>query len=339
MSQPRSNYALPPALKADAREAAAIAATSGLSILELVKLGLEAVRAPVNPTKVSDAITPFMRSRLSGLRPSTYAWYDNKLRFLDGLLAREMDAVTRDDLVNAANSMAVKEPTRCSYYRAARALWRWAMAQQPPMASKDVTFGLQVTPKRGDKQNDKPLAVADVERIMHNLPAKFRPAAALLFFAGIRPQEMAGNGKPPMLWACVNVDDRLVTVPAQVSKTRRNRHLEELPDALWRFIGRPGKDDAPICPAQSQWLIRAMQLAGGFATKGKGRNGALNRKRDWPHDATRHAFASYALALTADPGKVSMWLGHQGNPKMLYNHYFGLCRKADAEKYFAIKPA
>jgi integrase len=339
MTAPRSNYALAPEAKTDAREALALAASSGLSLVELVKLGLAHAAPPVNPSTVSQAVQPFLKSRLSGLRPSTFAWYENKLTFLDPLMSRAMDTVTRAELTGAAAHMDVAESTRCSYFRAARALWRWAMAQEPQFATKDATLGLQVTPKRGDKQNDKPLAVDDVAAILANLPAKFRPAAALLFFAGIRPQEIHGNGKPPMLWRCVNADDRIITVPANVSKTRRNRHLEELPPTLWPWIGKPGKDDAPICPAQSQWLIRALQIAGGFMSKEPGKNGQIKILRPWPHDATRHAFASYALALTSDPGKVSLWLGHQGNPKMLFNHYLGLCRKADAERYFAIAPA
>ena len=79
-------------------------------------------------------------------------------------------------------------------------------------------------------------------------------------------------------------------------------------------------------------------VAGGFREPPKHRHAQAKAIRPWPHDVTRHSFASYAVALTADPGKVALWLGHQGNPTMLHRHYRGLARKADAEKYFAIKP-
>ena len=44
------------------------------------------------------------------------------------------------------------------------------------------------------------------------------------------------------------------------------------------------------------------------------------------------------VALTSDPGKVSLWLGHQ-SPTMLHRHYRGLTTKAEAVKFFDLAPA
>ncbi len=55
-------------------------------------------------------------------------------------------------------------------------------------------------------------------------------------------------------------------------------------------------------------------------------------------DALRHTFASYAVALTSDPGRVAIWLGHEGNPTMLHRHYRGIATEADARRFFALMP-
>jgi hypothetical protein len=337
----QKNATLPPQEKHDAREAMTLAAGSGFTLAELVQMGLAHVRPPVIAATVESARLAFLRSRLAEkVRPSTYSWYESKLRFLDQFNARNLDDITRENLEGAATAMEVGESTRRAFYRAARALWRWSMVQPKPMASRDPTAGLKVTPSRRDVQNDPPVPVDTVAAIFKQLPARLRPGAALLFFAGVRPQELWGSGKEPMTWLNVNTEERIVTVPANLSKTRRPRNLEDLPETLWHWIGKPGKDDEPVCPAQSQQLIRQIQQAGGYwAFKDKGRERKRKTVKEWPHDATRHTFASYAAAFTADPGKVATWMGHEGNPTMLFRHYrAGGTRKADAVKYWALRP-
>lgn len=335
------NSALPPADKLDTRDALAAAAGSGFSLAELVHMGLQHVRPVVIESKVRDVRLAFLRSRLTeSVRPSTYAWYESKLKFLDQFNDRFLDDIKREDIEGAANAAEVAESSRRAFYRAARSLWRWAMVQPKPMASRDPTAGLKVTPSRRGVVNDPPIPVETVALIFKRLPVQHRTGAALLFFAGIRPQEIWGTGKDSMTWLNVNTEEKIITVPANLAKTGRARNLEDLPETVWRWIGKPGKDDDPVCPAQSQQLIRQIQRAGGFwAFNGKGRDRKRKTAKEWPHDATRHTFASYAAAFTADPGKVATWLGHEGNPTMLFRHYrSGGTRKADAVKFFALSP-
>jgi len=135
-----------------------------------------------------------------------------------------------------------------------------------------------------------------------------------------------------LLWRHVNTAELIIRVPAEIAKTRKPRILEGLPPAIWLWL-TPGLPEQPISHASSQWLIRVAQLAGGFSVKRAGQHHVL---RPWPHDATRHSFATYALALTGDPGRVALWLGHEGNPRMLYTHYRGLATKAEALRYFGL---
>jgi len=56
------------------------------------------------------------------------------------------------------------------------------------------------------------------------------------------------------------------------------------------------------------------------------------------HNALRHSFFSYHVALDGDAGKTTTLLTRRGNVAILYAHYKGNASKADAEKYFETQP-
>jgi integrase len=56
-----------------------------------------------------------------------------------------------------------------------------------------------------------------------------------------------------------------------------------------------------------------------------------------PHNALRHSFASYHLAMWQDASKTAFELGH-ARPDMLYRHYRNLVTKEAAEAYWALTP-
>src|SRR6266481_6057517 len=56
----------------------------------------------------------------------------------------------------------------------------------------------------------------------------------------------------------------------------------------------------------------------------------------WKHNALRHSFISYRVALVEDVAKVSLEAGN--SPRMVFSNYRGLVRAADAQKWFGITP-
>lgn len=335
MSPPRKRWALSPDSKVDAREALRILDGTGLSLTDAARRAV-AGRQALNQATFAQVADRFMLDLVrKKSRGTTVRWYENKLgAMLLALGDRMMDAITRADLLDVGQSQAVEDATRSSYYRAVRAVWRWAKNQEPPMVGADITEGLPTSVSRDHEQGTGILTIKDTAAILAGA-GQHRSALALMLFAGLRPQELWGIDKAPLLWKHINSTEHIIRVPAEVAKTRKPRLLEGLPSAIWRWL-EPRAPDQPVSPASSQWLIRVAQLAAGFSEKRSGQHRVL---RPWPYDATRHSFGTYALALTKDPGQVALWLGHEGNPRMLYNHYRGLATKADAEKYFALRPA
>lgn len=55
------------------------------------------------------------------------------------------------------------------------------------------------------------------------------------------------------------------------------------------------------------------------------------RIKEWPHDAMRHSYASYHLAMHGSADKTSTELGHRST-EMLFRHYREPVTKHDAEQ-------
>lgn len=287
--------------------------------------------------KVTQSLDDFLRGRMkAGIRPASVRWFSSRLAPLHERYGhRQVASLGRADLRELLNRMQVSDATKNNYARAWRAWWRWLLKQDDSPARNDITFGLSSVTRKIERDGAEILPVEDVSKMMLGIRQEYRSAAALLFFAGLRPQEIWGVDKKALTWSSILLAERIVRVPAEVAKTRKARTLEGLPEILWHWLD-PKDPSEPICPAQSVYLIRHLQQAGGYYRRAEGRHGRWERLRDWPHDGTRHSFATYALALTSDAAKVALWLGHEGNVTMLHRHYRGLATKAEAERYFAI---
>jgi integrase len=325
----RIDYALSAQQRADAREA--------LSLLDGAATLTDAARAYLGGKRslerrsVAWAVNAFVRAKLNdGLRQATIDWYDERLRYVaDQFGERIIDEITRADFRGWMERSPWAASSKAGTARAARALWRWAIQHEPPLAVHDVTTGLRFSVRaKTPDGSTKVLSVPHCAAILNRVPAGHRSAVALMLFAGLRPEEVAGeSGKPWLRWQCVNIAEKIVRVPAECSKTRQSRTLEGLPDALWSWL-TPRDPEQTVATAQRRTLIEHVKRAGGFSAT-----------VPWPQDGLRHSFGTYALAATNDPGKVALWMGHNGNPTMLHRHYRGMASKAEAEKFWALRPS
>jgi integrase len=314
----RRDFALTPDQKMDAREALKILEGSGVTLAQAAGQAIRGRRALLRWTFEKTCDEFVLEKSHSGLRQRSVDFYDQKLGRLKRLLGdRILDEIKRGELDQVIKSIGKSRGMRASLVRPARALWNWAISHSPQIAVEDITKGMDgVGPSaKGDAEF---LTPSEVDRIMAEA-GPYTAALALMFYAGVRPEEVAGYSKDPLLWRHVRISEKLIRIPSEIAKTRKPRLIEGLPLKVWRYL-QPGEDGERIAPGRSRQAIeRAKQALG----------------RQWPHDATRHCFATYALALTSEPGKVSMWLGHEGNPSLLHQRYRGLATKAQAEGYWA----
>jgi len=144
---------------------------------------------------------------------------------------------------------------------------------------------------------------------------------ALQAFAGIRSSACAR----------ISVDEikfkqRGILITAKNAKNNQRQHVDGHPDNLWGWL-EYAREVAPEGFSMSKrlWDRRRSQIA-------------EKAKVKMPHNALRHSFCSYHVALDGDAGKTATLLTHRGNVSILYAHYKGNASKVDAEKYFAVYP-
>lgn len=323
----RKDFRLSAEERIDAREALLILEGSGVSLAEAARRAVGRAGA-VEGVAYSEGVRRFLRDRRErGLRSTTLRWYEDTLFAAeDALGAFRLDQVERELLERYLRGAGA----RAARFRALRALFRWARHESPPLVGVDPTEGMRVDVARRDRE-PQILTPGEAEELMAK-PSPYRATWALLLFAGIRPSETNDEAKEPLLWRHVDLEARTIRVPPGVAKTRRSRILEGLPGRVWQVLEQEaGAAGDPVCPHGYLQAIAAAQRRLGY----RDRKGAA--LKPWGRDCTRHSFATYHLALTSDPGKTALLLGHEGNPAMLYRHYRGLATKAEARRWFALR--
>jgi integrase len=148
------------------------------------------------------------------------------------------------------------------------------------------------------------------------------PYTALGLFCGIRREELQ-----KLQWRHVNVPAGIVTIDAATAKAGFHRHVP-IPDnaRLWlASAGLPGPEAAndAVVPAgfEKRWQ-RVRERAGMFA--------------DWPANALRHSFGSYACDRFGEE-ETRRRMGHR-TPEILIRHYRTLVLPGQGERYFTLMP-
>ena len=155
------------------------------------------------------------------------------------------------------------------------------------------------------------LTPAQADLMLKIVPTICRPYLILAMFAGIRPEEITR-----MDWAAINLDTKTAKVDG---KTRRRRIVPLEPRAVALLAACPLRS-GPVAPS-SMTLRRFRHKA----------RAALGLAR-FPQDLFRHTFASYALALHKDAGKVSTTMGNSSG--VMLSHYHEPVNNADCAAFW-----
>lgn len=124
-----------------------------------------------------------------------------------------------------------------------------------------------------------------------------RAAVGMMLFAGIRPAEVER-----LRWKHICMEDRVITIPPQHSKTGGARHVS-LQSALTNILKRVKLPaDMPITP--TNWKQKWRQIRARFS--------ALTGK-PWQADVLRHTFASYHAKQFHDFSALQMDMGHSSS--------------------------
>lgn len=198
--------------------------------------------------------------------------------------------------------------------------------RQKEWIDENIAETLTVESRRRDEENPTILTPEQTALVFKSLPNDSDVLAcyALWAFAGLRPEEVCPKDKKGRLeWSAINFNERVITVCGSVSKVRKNRKLQNLPENLWRFL--------ELTPPEKR--------IGAVCTKSYSTMRRIRRKipLELPKDIFRHSFATYGY-YKYDPKDLIVMMGHLRGFTTFEKHYMGLADRASAKKYFAIMP-
>ncbi len=182
----------------------------------------------------------------------------------------------------------------------------------------EENLALLVTPPDYDDQEPGILSVEQCAHLLeHATKFNLLPYIALGLFAGLRASELER-----MEWSKVKLAERIITVDATASKVRSRRNVE-INDTLAACLKLCTKKSGPVVnlvnfPDRRKSLATAAGIT------------------DWPHNALRHSFGSYHLAMHNDDLKTAFQMGN--SPTMVHRHYKALVTKSEAERFWALRP-
>ena len=140
---------------------------------------------------------------------------------------------------------------------------------------------------------------------------------ALALFAGIRPWELSR-----MSWQHVNLTDREIRLPGEITKTRRARTIQ-ICDTLHAWL--VGREGVAICPKNiNRHLCRVRALAG------------FGPEKPWVSDVMRHTSVSHFFRLTGSYGLTAE--RHGNSEGVIRQFYQGLVSSADTTRFYALRP-
>jgi integrase len=166
----------------------------------------------------------------------------------------------------------------------------------------------------------------DVEKLLNAALAHDKallPYLVLGTYCGIRPTDELSE----ILWSDISFERSNVTVRKEVSKTGLRRNIPLSENALaW----------LKLCVPSGKYILPCT------VNKMHTRRKALWEKvtsAPYPHNGMRHSFCSYWVAMHTQKEVMELLLmvGHT-SPQMLWDHYYCLVEKSEAEVFWNIYP-
>jgi integrase len=160
-----------------------------------------------------------------------------------------------------------------------------------------------------------------ISLLLHAKGYELVPYVALGVFAGLRPEKELRA----LDWPKINLGERTIRIDATLAKTRQRR-VVEIGEALASYLVPYTKRRGPVVDMNTQEFRKRWESCR--------REAGVT---PWRHDVMRHSYATYHLAAFNDIGKLSLQMGN--SPQVIHSAYKGLVSKADAERFWNLRPA
>lgn len=260
-------------------------------------------------------------------------------RYLQDLrvrLARFAEAFRKDccDVTTAEvqawlDSLPLSRQSYMNFRRVAHLLFEFAVARSYA-TENPVTGSESLTVAGGAVGVFTP---AEIRRLLAAATPDFLPCLALGAFAGLRSAEIER-----LAWEDIRLAERHIVIGASKAKTA-SRRVVPISDTLAAWLAPYAAQTGAVWQGTHEAFYIAQQAtAAATAVPADAQNSTPAKPAvKWKQNALRHSYASYRFAQTADAGRVAGELGNSA--AVVHRHYRELVKPADAERWFAVKPA
>jgi integrase len=216
--------------------------------------------------------------------------------------------------------------TKHNYLRHIAALIRFAIKRK--YLPKDALDEIEAV--ETPKQDVAEIEIFKPEEMCEILTAarpEMIPWLAIAGFAGLRSAEIKR-----LDWSEVNLKERHIEIKASKAKTAARR-LVPITDNLAQWLAPHAEESGCVVNFES-WWNQIPKVVEAVNTR-RERNG-LPQNFKWRHNALRHSFCSYRLAVIKNAAQVALEAGN--SPQMIFRHYRQVVTEAEAAKWFSITP-
>jgi integrase len=215
--------------------------------------------------------------------------------------------------------------SRNRYMRVLRAVWNYAIRKGWTKNNPINRLDFIVLPRKSVRifSNEQITSMLKCSAAEH---LEMLPYFALGAFAGLR---VDSGEMYKFRWEDISFDENTIKIREEISKTGKTRFI-------------------PLANCLNAWLTLYLEKTGSLrGTVLRPPYGTLRKVRwkicgqlalSWIPAGLRHSYASAMINSGRGIDETCLALGHQGNPKMLWDHYYLVTTREQAEAYWRILP-
>jgi integrase len=289
-------------------------ALRGVDLMEAVRYYAKRNPADMPRKNVSEVVEELIERKKTEGRSYLYINDLKKLRSFAESFSCQISSVSGNDVGEWLAALNVAGRTKNNYRLLITTLMNYAKARKYIAFDHDEMKAVSYAAEdEGEIEIFKPSEMAD---ILNRADPHMIPFLAIGAFAGVRHWEMKR-----LDWKEVGMAERFIEIKKSKAKTK-GRRLVPLPDNLYQWLLPHAKPSGPVC-TYSNMSEEVMYMARKLGI-------------EWRHNALRHSFISYRVALTQNVNQVALEAGN--SPSIIFSNYREVVRPADAQKWFAIVP-
>lgn len=285
----------------------------GWTVSKAIEFALDHLQRQHASMPVADAVKALLAFKAGRVGKVRLGDIKNRLaRFETNFQGRTMATINADE-VNAFLEKIPHPSTRNDYRKEIVMLWSFSFSKKW-VGEKLDTHLVERAP-----EPEKARTILTIDQTLRLLNASIdddiRALNTLVLFGGCRREEVE-----KLDWSNINFHSGHIEISAEISKVNRERF-------------------APISSNLRSWLLPMAKKSGPIVSRVLMHALRETWKRanlyPWPQDAHRHSFISYRRRLIGD-AQTALDAGTSEN--IIKKHYKRPTTKAEAERYFSIRP-